>query len=72
MIKVHFELLVNLDGPTPGVADSREDTAMWEDGSAALGDGSNISPIYSVENTKYICNIKKMWIKPMMNTFSKV
>ena len=38
MIKVHFGSLVNLDGPTPGVADSREDTAMWEDGSAALGD----------------------------------
>ena len=59
MIKVHFGLLVNLDGPTPGVTDSREDPAMWEDGSAALGDGCNISPIYSVENTTYTCNIKK-------------
>ena len=72
MIKVHFGLLVNLDGPAPGVTDSREDTAMWEDSSAALGDGYNINPIYSVENTTYTCNIKKMWIKPMMNTFSKV
>ena len=53
MIKVHFELLVNLNGPIPGVADSREGTAMWEDGSAAPGDGCNISPTYLVENTTY-------------------
>ena len=59
MIKVHFESLVNLDGPTPGVTDSREGTAMWEDGSAALGDGCSISLIYLVENTTYICNVKK-------------
>ena len=60
MIKVHFESLVNLDGPTPGVADSREGTAIWEDGSAALGDGCNISPTYLVENTAYTCNVKKI------------
>ena len=54
MTKVHFGSLVNLDGPAPGVADSREDTAMWEDSSAALGDGCNISPIYSVENNIYL------------------
>ena len=59
MIKVHFGSLVNLDGPAPGVVDSREDTAMWEDSSAALGDGCNISLIYSVENTTYTCNIIK-------------
>ena len=76
MIKVHFKLLVTLDGPTPGVADSREGTAKWEDGSAALGDECNISPIYLVENRAYACNVKKkkkiLWIQPIMNTFSKV
>ena len=72
MIKVCFESLVNLDGPTPGVADSKGGTAMWEDGSAALGDECNISLIYLVENTTYACNVKKLWIKPMMSTFSKV
>ena len=59
MIKVHFESLVNLDGPTPGVTDSKEGTAMWEDGSAAPGDECNISPIYLVGNTTYACNVKK-------------
>ena len=53
MIKIHFELLVNLSGPTPRVADSREGTAMWEDGSVAPGDGCNISPTYLVENTTH-------------------
>ena len=46
MVKVHFELLVNLNGPTPGDADSRGGTAMWEDGSVALGDGCNRSLTY--------------------------
>ena len=74
MIRVHFELLVNLDGPTPGVADSKEGTAMWQDGSAAPGDEGNVSPIYLVENTTYACNVKEifLWIKSMMSTFSKV
>ena len=53
MIKIHFEPLVNLSGPTPGVIDSRKDTAKWEDGSVAPGDGCNISPTYLVENTTY-------------------
>ena len=53
MIKVHFESPVNLNGPTPKVADSREGTAMWEDGSVAPEDGCNISPTYLVENTTY-------------------
>ena len=59
MIRVCFKSLVNLDGPTPGVTDSREGTAKWEDGSAALGDECNISLIYLVENTAYACNVKK-------------
>ena len=59
MIKIHFELLVNLNGPISRVADSREGTAMWEDGSAALRDGCNISLTYLVENTTYTCNVKK-------------
>ena len=53
MIKVQFESLVNLNGPTPGDTDSREGTAMWEDGSAALGDGCNTTLSYLVENTTY-------------------
>ena len=53
MIKVHFELLVNLNGPTPRVADSREGTAMWENSSAAPGDGCNTTLSYLVENTTY-------------------
>ena len=59
MIRVHFKSLVNLDGQNPGVTDSREGTAKWEDGSAALGDECNISLIYLVENTTYACNVKK-------------
>ena len=51
MIKIHFGSLVNLDDPAPGVADSREGTAMWEVGSAAPRDGCNTSLTYSVENT---------------------
>ena len=54
MIKIHFELLVNLNGPIPRVADSREGTAMWEVSSAALGDGCNTTPSYLVENTTCI------------------
>ena len=53
MIKIHFESLVNISGPTPRVADSREDTAKWEDSSAAPGDGCNTSLTYLVENTTY-------------------
>ena len=53
MVKVHFELLVNLNGPAPGDADSREGTAMYGDGLVALGDGCNISLTYWVENTIY-------------------
>ena len=53
MIKIHFESLVNLSGPTPRVADSREGTTMWEDSSVAPGDGCNIIPTYLVENTTY-------------------
>ena len=54
MIKIHFESLVNLNGPIPRVTDSREGTAMWEVGSAALGDGCNTTPSYLVENTTCI------------------
>ena len=54
MIKIHFELLVNLNGPTPKVTDSREGTAMWEVGSAAPGDGCNTTLSYLVENTTCI------------------
>ena len=53
MIRVQFESLVNLNDPTPIVADSREGTVKWEDGSAAPGDGCNISPTYLVENITY-------------------
>ena len=53
MIGVQLESLVNLHDPTPIVADSREGTAMWEDSSAAPGDGCNISLTYLVENITY-------------------
>ena len=72
MIKIHFESLVNLNGPTPGVADSREGTAMWEVSSAAPGDGCNTSLSYLVGNTTCIRNAKNLRLKPMMNTFSKI
>ena len=54
MIKIHFESLVNLNGPTAKVADSREGTAMWEVSSAAPGDGCNTTLSYLVENTTCI------------------
>ena len=58
MIKIHFESLVNLNGPIPRVTDSREGTAMWEVSSAALGDGCNTALSYLVENIRCIRNAK--------------
>ena len=54
MIKIHFESLVNLNGPIPRIAESKEGTAMWEVGSAAPRDGCNTTLSYSVENTTCI------------------
>ena len=54
MIKIHFKSLVNLNGPAPGVTDSREGTAVWEVSSVAPGDECNTSLFYLVESTTCI------------------
>ena len=70
MIKIHFKLTDKPDDPVPKVVGSREDTAMWQVGLAALGGECNINPTYSVENTAYIWNAK-LRLKSIMSTFDK-
>ena len=70
MIKIHFKLPDKPDGPVPKVIDSREGTAMWEVGLAALEGECNINLTYSAENTAYIWNAK-LRLKSIMSTFDK-
>ena len=58
MLKIHFELLDQPDGPVPKVIDSREGTTVWQVSLAAPEGECNINLTYSAENTTYIWNAK--------------
>ena len=70
MLKIHFKLPDKPDDPVPKVLDSREGTAMWEDGLAAPEGKCNVNLTYSVENATYIWNAK-LRLKHRMNTFNE-